>query len=162
MKRMDDFHAAGRPAAFFREKLTGSFPALAFSVIQLTISRGILYPVESVILRYVGMPRLHQDDMCSGPLFKKILLFSLPIMAMNLLQLLFNAADMIVVGQFSGKEALAAVGATGALINLIINTFMGLSVGTSVVVAQDYGAQDWNGVSRSVHTSILLSIIGGL
>ncbi|MBQ3864996.1 MAG: MATE family efflux transporter [Clostridia bacterium] len=108
------------------------------------------------------MPRLHQDDMCSGPLFKKILLFSLPIMAMNLLQLLFNAADMIVVGQFSGKEALAAVGATGALINLIINTFMGLSVGTSVVVAQDYGAQDWNGVSRSVHTSILLSIIGGL
>lgn len=103
-----------------------------------------------------------KNDMCSGPLFKKILLFSLPIMAMNLLQLLFNAADMVVVGRFSGKEALAAVGATGALINLTINTFMGLSVGTSVVVAQDYGAQNWRGVSRAVHTSIVISGIGGL
>jgi Na+-driven multidrug efflux pump len=56
-------------------------------------------------------------DMCNGPLFKKMVLFALPIMAMNLLQLLFNAADMIVVGRFSGREALAAVGATGALIN---------------------------------------------
>ena len=76
-------------------------------------------------------------DMCSGPLFSKILIFALPIMAMNILQLLFNAADMIVVGRFSGSKALAAVGATGALINLIVNLFMGLSVGTSVTVAQD-------------------------
>lgn len=108
------------------------------------------------------LQRTRDMDMCSGPIFMKILRFSLPILAMNFLQLLFNAADMIVVGRFSGSEALAAVGATGALINLIINTFMGLSVGTSVVVAQDYGAQDWRGVSRSVHTSILLSVIGGV
>lgn len=106
--------------------------------------------------------RVHDNDMTAGPLFKKIFLFSLPLMAMNMLQLLFNAADMIVVGRFAGKEALAAVGATGALINLIINTFMGLSVGTSVVVAQDYGAQDWQGVSRSVHTSITIGAIGGV
>src|SRR5690554_3294015 len=101
-------------------------------------------------------------DMCNGPLFKKMILFALPIMAMNLLQLLFNAADMIVVGRFAGREALAAVGATGALINLIINLFMGLSVGTSVVVAQDYGAHKYDDVSKSVHTSISISVIGGL
>ncbi len=101
-------------------------------------------------------------DMCNGPLFGKILIFALPIMAMNILQLMFNAADMIVVGRFSGSEALAAVGATGAMINLIINLFMGLSVGTSVVVAQDYGAGKPDAVSRSVHTSIAISIISGL
>ena len=101
-------------------------------------------------------------DMCSGPLFSKILIFALPIMAMNFLQLLFNAADMIVVGRFSGDKALAAVGATSSLINLIVNLFMGLSVGTSVIVARDYGAGQPAAVSRSVHTSIAISIIGGL
>ncbi|HHV99131.1 MAG TPA: MATE family efflux transporter [Clostridiaceae bacterium] len=100
-------------------------------------------------------------DMCSGPLFSKVLIFALPIMAMNILQLLFNAADMIVVGRFSGSDALAAVGATGALINLIVTLFIGLSAGTSVIVAQDYGAGQYADVSRSVHTSIAISIIGG-
>lgn len=101
-------------------------------------------------------------DMCSGPLFSKMLIFALPIMAMNILQLLFNTADMVVVGRFSGSKALAAVGATGSLINLIVNLFMGLSVGTSVIVAQDYGAGKPSDVSRSVHTSIAISIIGGI
>ena len=100
-------------------------------------------------------------DITKGPLFGKILIFALPIMAMNILQLLFNAADMVVVGRFSGAEALAAVGATGSLINLIVNLFMGLSVGASVVVAQDYGAGKPQVVSKSVHTSIALSIIAG-
>ncbi|HHW47348.1 MAG TPA: MATE family efflux transporter [Clostridiaceae bacterium] len=101
-------------------------------------------------------------DMCSGPLLSKILIFSLPIIAMNILQLMFNAADMIVVGHFSGREALAAVGATGALINLLVNTFMGLSVGTAVIVAQDYGAGRIKDLGDSVHTSIAISIISGL
>ena len=101
-------------------------------------------------------------DMSNGPLFINMLSFALPIMAMNILQLLFNAADMIVVGRFSGSEALAAVGATGSLINLIVTLFMGLSVGTSVIVAQDYGADRHADVNRSVHTSITISIIGGL
>ena len=100
-------------------------------------------------------------DMSTGPLLGNILLFALPIMAMNILQLVFNAADMIVVGRFSGREALAAVGATGSLINLIVTLFMGLSVGTSVIVAQDYGANRQVDVSRSVHTSIAVSIISG-
>lgn len=88
--------------------------------------------------------------------------FALPIMAMNLLQLAFNAADMIVVGRFDGSLALAAVGATGSLINLIVNLFMGLSVGTAVVVAQDYGARNNQGIRQSVHTSIAISSITGL
>lgn len=104
----------------------------------------------------------HDMDMCSGPLFNKILIFALPIIAVSILQLLFNAADMITVGRFSGKEALAAVGATGALISLIVNTFMGLTTGTVVVVAQDYGAGNASGLSDSVHTSIAISIISGL
>jgi len=112
--------------------------------------------------KHFMLSKKHDMDMCSGPLFRKILIFALPIIAMNILQLMFNAADMIVVGRFSGKEALAAVGATGALINLIVNTFMGLSVGTAVVVAQDYGAGNVSGLSHSVHTSITISIIGGV
>lgn len=106
--------------------------------------------------------RNREMDMCNGPLFKKILIFSLPIMAMNMLQLLFNAVGMVVVGRFSGSEALGAVGATGSLINLIVTLFMGLSVGTSVIVAQDYGAGQADAVSQSTHTSIAVSIIGGL
>ncbi|MDD4493927.1 MAG: MATE family efflux transporter [Eubacteriales bacterium] len=105
----------------------------------------------------------HSEMEADGiPLFKKILLFSLPIMAMNILQLLFNAADMIVVGQFSGREALAAVGATNSLIQLLLNLFLGLSAGTSVVVAQEYGARDYASVNRTVQTSIAISVIGGL
>lgn len=105
--------------------------------------------------------RKRNIDMCSGPLFNKILIFALPIMAMYILQLMFNTADMVVVGRFSGSRALAAVGATGSLINLIITLFMGLSVGTTVIVAQDTGADEPSAVSRSVHTSIAISIIGG-
>lgn len=100
-------------------------------------------------------------DTSSGPLFKKMLIFSLPIIAVSMLQLLFNAADMITVGRFSGKEALAAVGATGALISLIVNTFMGLTVGTVVIVAQHYGAGKIDDLSDSVHTSMAISIISG-
>lgn len=108
------------------------------------------------------MKRYAEIDMVHGPLLKNMWIFALPIIAMNLLQLLFNAADMVVVGRFSGSGALGAVGATGALINLLVNLFMGLSVGTSVIVAQDYGANRPADVSRSVHTSIAVSAIGGL
>jgi len=101
-------------------------------------------------------------DATQGPIFRKFLLFAFPIMIMNLLQLLFNAADMIVVGRFAGSDALAAVGATAPLINLIVNLFMGLSVGTSVIVAQDRGAGHPEQIRRSVHTSVAISIVGGM
>ena len=77
----------------------------------------------------------YQIDMCRGPLFGQIVLFSVPLMLSGLLQLLFNAADLIVVGRFASHEALAAVGATSSLTALIVNVFMGLSVGTNVLVA---------------------------
>lgn len=106
--------------------------------------------------------RKYELDMCSGPLFKKVLEFSLPLMLTGVLQLLFNAADIIVVGRFAGQTALAAVGSTSSLINLIVNLFMGLSVGASVVVARNYGAGDHKGVSKALHTAIALSVICGI
>lgn len=100
--------------------------------------------------------------MCNGPLFGKILLFTLPLMLSGILQLLFNAADVVVVGRFAGNEALAAVGSTGALTNLLVNLFIGLSVGANVLVARYYGAKAWEEVSQTVHTSIVVSVIGGI
>lgn len=100
-------------------------------------------------------------DMCNGPLLGKILLFAIPLMLSGVLQLLFNAADIIVVGRFVGHQALAAVGSTGALINLLINVFIGLSVGTNVMVANYYGAKREERVSETVHTSILTSLLCG-
>ncbi|MGE4277082.1 MAG: MATE family efflux transporter [Lawsonibacter sp.] len=104
----------------------------------------------------------HYIDMSSGPLWNKILVFALPLMASSMLQLLFNAADVVVVGRFAGKEALAAVGSNIALINLMVNLFVGLSVGTNVVVARDLGAGRQDNVSRSVHTSIALALLSGV
>ena len=104
----------------------------------------------------------HQLDMCHGSLADKILLFAIPLMASSILQLLFNAADVIVVGQFSGKESLAAVGSTTSLINLLIALVVGMSVGTNVIVARNLGAQRFKIVSRAVHTSIFISLICGV
>ena len=101
-------------------------------------------------------------DMCNGSLWNKILLFALPLMLSSLLQLLLNAADVVVVGRFAGKEALAAVGSNGALINLMVNLFMGLSVGANVIVARDLGAGRHDNVERSVHTAVTLSLISGV
>lgn len=101
-------------------------------------------------------------NMCEGPLFPKIIAFTVPLILSSILQLLFNAADMIVAGKYVGKEALAAIGTTASLINLIINVFMGLSVGSNVLVARYRGAKRDRDVSETVHTSILLSIICGL
>lgn len=103
----------------------------------------------------------YQIDMVHGPLAGKILLFALPLMLSSLLQLLFNAADVVVVGRCAGKEALAAVGSTGSLINLLVNLFVGFSVGTNVVVARDLGAGREEDVSNSVHTAIAISLLSG-
>lgn len=104
----------------------------------------------------------NEMDMSSGSLFKKIIIFSIPLMISGVLQLAYNAADVIVVGRYAGSIALAAVGSTGSLINLIITAFMGLSVGVSVCVAQYYGAKDSENVSQVVHTAIGISVIFGI
>lgn len=104
----------------------------------------------------------HEIDMCSGNLFKKIIIFSLPLAAMGMLQLFYNAADLLVVSNFGNQEgALGAVGSTSALINLIVNLFMGLSVGTNVVCAKLFGAKEYDRIGKVVHTSILISLITG-
>jgi len=104
----------------------------------------------------------YEIDMCNGPLLGKILRFSFPLIFSGVLQLLFNAADMVVVGKFAGKESLAAVGSTGALINLLVNVFMGLSVGVNVLVARYYGANQEREVKDTVHTAITLSVVCGI
>lgn len=101
-------------------------------------------------------------DMCNGPLLGKILLFTFPLILSGILQLFFNAADVVVVGRFAGNEALAAVGSTGSLTNLLVNLFIGLSVGVNVLVARYYGGKQEQEVSETVHTAIIVSVTGGI
>ena len=92
----------------------------------------------------------NNNDLTSGPLTIKIIKFIIPLMLTGILQLLYNAADSIVVGHYDGSSALAAVSSVGALINLLVNAFMGLSVGAAVVVAQDYGAKDYDTAKENI------------
>ena len=101
-------------------------------------------------------------DMLNGPLFGKIMVFAFSIMLTNVLQLLYNAADLMIIGQFSGSDtAVAAVGATGTIVNLILNLFIGLSVGVSVLVARGYGTGNREDTHKAVHTALLLALISG-
>lgn len=105
--------------------------------------------------------RSYEMDMVNGPLLGKICRFAFPLALSSMLQLLFNAADIVVVGQFASDTALAAVSSTGAMINLIVNLFIGLSVGTNVLVARYYGMGDYKNLERVVHTSVATSIVAG-
>ena len=105
---------------------------------------------------------IRTGDLTSGPMLQKIILFSLPLAASSILQLLFNAADVVTVGRFAGSTALAAVGSNGALINLLVNLFVGLSLGANVVAARCYGAKDDQGVHEAVQTAVTLSLVGGV
>ena len=104
----------------------------------------------------------YEIDMCSGSILGKILLFTLPLMCSSILQLLFNAADIIVVGRFAGDDSLAAVGSNTALINLLTNFFLGLSVGANVLVARYFGAKQQKDLTETVHTAMLLSLYSGI
>lgn len=106
--------------------------------------------------------RDYELDMIHGKMIPKIMAFAVPLMLTSMLQLLYNAADVVVVGRFVGPESLAAVGSTGALINLIVNVFLGLSIGTNVIAANYYGAGDYKNTQETVHTSITISLIGGV
>ena len=108
------------------------------------------------------MNKKYEIDMCRGSVFKKMLLFAIPLMCSSILQLLFNAADIVVVGRFAGDNALAAVGSNSALINLLTNLFVGLSIGSNVLTAQYYGAKKDTDLKETVHTSMLISIYSGL
>ena len=104
----------------------------------------------------------YEMDMCNGPIVKKMLLFAIPLMCSSVLQLLFNAADIVVVGRFAGDNSLAAVGSNTALISLLTNLFIGLSIGANVLAARYYGAKQEKALSETVHTSMLLSVYSGI
>ena len=107
------------------------------------------------------MEHANELDMTSGPLLKKIIVFTIPILLSGVLQLLFNAADIIVVGNFAGDNAMAAVGSTASLVSLMTNLFIGISAGANVAVANFYGSKDDEAVQETVHTSVILSVVGG-
>lgn len=100
-------------------------------------------------------------DMCEGSILNKLLLFALPLIASSVLQLFFNAADVVVVGKFAGDHALAAVGSNGSIINLLTNVFMGLSVGANVLVARSFAAKHENELRKTVHTAMTVSVLCG-
>ena len=102
------------------------------------------------------------QDLVRGPLFSNMIMFALPFMLSSVLQLLFNAADIVVVGRFAGSHCLAAVGSTSSITMLITNLFIGLSVGSNVVCAQYLGARDYENIHEAVHTSIAVSIVSGV
>jgi len=126
--------------------------------------------LEVFILSYYDFPmnrKSHEIDMCTDPLFPKLLRFSVPLMLSGILQLLFNAADMVVIGRFADSErmaelGLAAIGATSSLINFFVNVIIGVSVGSNVIVARYYGAKKDRNVHDAVHTSILLCLYFGI
>lgn len=108
------------------------------------------------------MENRYSLDMTSAPFLKKIFIFSIPLVLTGLLQLAYNTADVVVVGRFAGSEALAAVGSTGSLINLLLNVFIGLSMGSGVMVARHIGAGNEERIRNCTHTAMLLSIISGV
>ena len=103
-----------------------------------------------------------KNDLLNGPLFKKIILFALPLALSSILQQCFNAADTAVIGRFASSDSMASVGATSIVINLIIGLFIGLSVGSNVVVASLIGRNDKARIPKAVHTSIMLALLSGI
>ncbi|MBP0982035.1 MAG: MATE family efflux transporter [Oscillospiraceae bacterium] len=104
----------------------------------------------------------YKMDMCNGPILSKMLIFAIPLMFSSILQLLFNAADIIVVSRFAGDNSMAAVGSTSSLINLLVNLFVGLSVGANVLAARYFAAEQEDDLSQTVHTAIMISLVGGI
>lgn len=107
------------------------------------------------------MLKVRSGNLLEGPLLPNIIQYTIPIILTSLLQLLFNAADLVVVGRFCGSVSVAAVGATGSITNLIVNLFIGLSVGAGVSVAHAYGERDAQAVHRTVHTAVVTALVGG-
>ena len=108
------------------------------------------------------MQKKREMDMCEGSLWSKILIFSIPLILTGILQLLFNAADIVVVGRFAGEESLAAVGSTTSFVNLTINFFIGISMGVNAIVARHFGNKNEAAIQESVHTSITMGLICGV
>ena len=103
----------------------------------------------------------YTQNMLGGPLLPSIISYTIPVILTGILQLLFNAADLVIVGRFCGSISVAAVGATGSITSLFVNLFIGLSVGAGVTVAHAYGGRQWETVHRTVHTALLTALVSG-
>lgn len=106
--------------------------------------------------------RKNQVSLTEGPIWKQIIMFTIPLLLGNIFQQMYNAADSIIVGNFLGSSALAAVGSSSSVINLLVSAFMGISVGAGVLISKYYGGKDEQGVERSVHTMVTFGIIGSI
>ena len=106
--------------------------------------------------------RIRNVSLTEGSIWKQLLIFAMPLMLSNFLQQLYNTADLLIVGRFAGTQAQAAVGATGALANMLVGFFVGLATGCAVVVAQMYGAEDDDGLYRMVHSAMSIALVSGL
>ncbi|MDO5733592.1 MAG: MATE family efflux transporter [Eubacteriales bacterium] len=106
--------------------------------------------------------RLKRSNLTEGVIWKQLLLFALPLLLTNFLQQLYNAADLLIVGRYAGKEAMAGVGATGSVSMMLIGLFMGLATGVSVLVAQFYGGEDYDSLYHTVHTAHAVALASGL
>ena len=104
----------------------------------------------------------YELDMTQGSILKNVLRFAIPYMLTNMLQIFYNAADLVVVSRWPGSDAMASVGATSALTTLLINLFLGMSVGSSVIVSRHYGAHNIERLKSAVHTSVLFGVIVGI
>ncbi len=109
----------------------------------------------------IRLKKQGKRDLCNGPVLSGMFMYSLPLVATGILQVLYNAADTVVIGQFAGDESLSAVASTGAFVNLLVNLFMGLSAGILTVVSQHIGAQSREKIHKSVHTAIPLALLCG-
>ena len=107
------------------------------------------------------MSKSYEMDMVNGSLWSKIMIYALPLIITSILQLMFNASDIIIVGKYSGETALAAVGSTSSLINLLVHLFLGISIGVNVLVGRYYGAKENDNMHQVVHSAILLAILSG-
>ena len=108
------------------------------------------------------MAKSNEIDMLHGPLFMKILMFSLPLAASSVLQQIFNSVDVAVVGHFASKQALAAVGSNGPVISLLINLFIGVSMGANVIISNHIGQNDADGIRESIRTIEMVSVLSGI
>lgn len=150
------FRLLGFPLSFFSPYVSFLGKYLFFIDFRDIIKRVILFKKgENIVAK-------KEVELTRGSILPKMIRFIIPLILTGVLQLLYNAADVVVVGRFDGPQALAALGCTGALINLILNVFIGLSIGAAVAVAQDFGAGDNKGVYKVVHTSILVSAVCGI
>lgn len=119
-------------------------------------------PINWKVCDFVEKKKNYEMNMCEGPILIKMLKFAVPLMLSSILQLLFNAADVVVVGKFAGDNSLAAVGCTGSLVNLLTNLFIGLSVGANVMSARHYGAEQKEELEKCVHTSMSVAFLAGI